>query len=281
MNPMRTMLLIVSAVLLAIVGCAQTKDTSMVHEHTPEVAKHYDQSVAQWTDNKFFTIEMVIPDKELRMGVNSLGIIVHDKNDKDIPGAEVTITPWMPAMGHGVMEKPVVMERGGGLYSVSNVVLSMTGHWQLQVAVTKDGVQDKAVFDFPEVKPMGHEHAGMHVKAPVDLDLSTTKMSEKKLYKVSYKSLRGTIPLNRIHSWELYLKDTAGKPVDNATITIVGDMPEHGHGFPTQPEVVKGIGAGVYLVDGLKFSMPGWWVVTFHIMAGETMDNVTFNLQLR
>jgi hypothetical protein len=106
-------------------------------------------------------------------------------------------------------------------------------------------------------------------------------MSEKKLFEVSYKSLRGTIPLNRIHSWELYLKDADGKPVDNAKISIVGDMPEHGHGFPTQPEVVKGIGIGVYLVDGLKFSMPGWWVVTFHIMAAETMDNVTFNLQLR
>jgi hypothetical protein len=278
---MRATLLIVSAVLLTFVGCAQTQETPMVHEHTPEVAKHYDQSIAKWTDNGLFTIEMVIPEKELRMGVNSLELIVHDKQNKDIPGAEITITPWMPTMGHGVMEKPVVMERGGGLYSVSNVVFSMTGHWQLQITVAQDGVQDMAVFDFPEVKAVSHKHAVMHAKAPADLDLSTTQMSEKKFFKASFKSLRGTIPTNRIHSWELYLKDADGRPVDNAKITIVGDMPQHGHGFPTQPEVVKGIGAGVYLVDGLKFSMPGWWVVTFHIMAGETMDNVTFNLQLR
>jgi len=278
---MKATLLIVSVVLMSIVGCAQPQETTMVHEHKPEVAKHYDQSLAQWTDNKLFTIEMVIPEKELRMGVNSLELIVHDKDNKDIPDAEITVTPWMPTMGHGVMEKTMIMERGGGLYSVSNVVFSMTGHWQLLITVTKGGIEDKVVFDFPEVKAMGHEHAAMHAKVPADLDLSTTQMSEKKLFEISYKSLRGTIPLNRIHSWELHLRDADGKSVYNAKITIVGDMPEHGHGFPTQPEVVKGIGSGIYLVDGLKYSMPGWWVVTFHIISGELMDNVTFNLQLR
>jgi len=44
---------------------------------------------------------------------------------------------------------------------------------------------------------------------------------------------------------------------------------------------MKGIGPGNYLIEGIKFSMPGWWVVTFHIQAGEMIDNVTFNLQLR
>ena len=58
-------------------------------------------------------------------------------------------------------------------------------------------------------------------------------------------------------------------------------MPERHSGLPTQPEIVKGIGPGNYIIDGLKFSMPGWWVVTFHIEAGEMMDNVTFNLLLR
>ena len=40
-------------------------------------------------------------------------------------------------------------------------------------------------------------------------------------------------------------------------------MPEHGHGFPTVPEVTEYLGDGKYLVEGLKFSMPGWWVGQF------------------
>jgi hypothetical protein len=55
-------------------------------------------------------------------------------------------------------------------------------------------------------------------------------------------------------------------------------MPEHGHGLPTRPEVTKGIGDGDYIVQGLKFSMPGWWVITFTVKAEGKEDTVTFNL---
>lgn len=278
---MRVLLLILSLSLLALVGCTGTRDMTMSHGHAPEISKHYDQSMAEWTGNRLFTIEMVIPEQELRMGVNTLEVIVHDNKNRDVPGAEVSITPWMPAMGHGVTEKPEVTERGGGLYSVNNVVLSMTGHWQLKVKVAKAGVEDEAIFNFPQVKAMGHEHVAMRAAAPADLDTSAKQMSENKLFQVSYESMRGTIPINRIHGWTLHVQTADGKPVDNARITIVGDMPEHGHGLPTEPQIVKGSGPGNYRVDGIKFQMPGWWVVTFNIMAGEVMDNVTFNLRLR
>lgn len=278
---MRVLLLTSSLFLLTLLGCAGTRDMTMPQGHAPEVSKHYDQSMAEWTGSRLFSIEMVIPGEELRMGVNSLEVIVHDNKNKDVPGAEVSITPWMPEMGHGVTAKAEVTERGGGLYSVDNVVLSMVGHWQLKVKVAKAGVEDEAIFDFPQVKAMGHEHAAMHAAAPSDLDTSTKQVSENNLFQVSYGSMRGTIPTNRIHSWTLHVETADGRPVDNARITIVGDMPEHGHGLPTEPEIVKGIGSGNYRVDGVKFQMPGWWVVTFHIMAGEIMDSVTFNLRLR
>ena len=79
----------------------------------------------------------------------------------------------------------------------------------------------------------------------------------------------------------LTVKTTGGTPVTDATIRIVGDMPEHGHGFPTVPEVTEELGAGEYLVEGIKFSMPGWWVIDFHITAGEVMDSVGFNVILQ
>jgi len=58
-------------------------------------------------------------------------------------------------------------------------------------------------------------------------------------------------------------------------------MPEHRHGLPTQPEVTKGTGDGDYIVQGLEFSMPGWWVITFHIKTPEADDTVTFNLTVQ
>ena len=214
------------------------------------------------------------------MGVNTVEIIIHHATGGDVAQAEVTVTPWMPSMGHGVMGKPEITERGGGLYSVDNVIFSMVGHWQLLVKVNKDGKEDSAVFEFPEIKAMGHEHSMMNAPPPKNLNFSTMKMTANKAFEVMYKSTSGNIRINRIHSWEVTVKDADGKPVNNAKVTVVGDMPEHGHGLPTQPEVTK-IGAeGLYRFDGMKFTMPGWWIVTISVMANGTHDNVSFNLNI-
>ena len=100
-------------------------------------------------------------------------------------------------------------------------------------------------------------------------------------FTASYKSDIDPVMVNRLHSWNLSIESADGKPVKNASIKILGDMPEHGHGFPTEPEVSGTMEDGQYLVEGLKFSMPGWWVVTFHITAGDMMDHVSFNLLLQ
>jgi len=259
----------------------QMQEMAAEHGHGEvKVTKHFDESLTKLTDNNLYSLELVVPDKYLKMGVNTVEIIVHHATGGDVPQAELTVTPWMPSMGHGVMQKPVITERGGGLYSVDNVVLSMTGHWQLQVKVAKDDKEDAAVFDFPEVKAMGHQHAMMHAPPPEDLDFSTMKMTANEAFHVTYQSIGGQIRINRIHSWELTIKDAAGEPVNDATVTVVGDMPEHGHGLPTEPEVsTMGVG-GFYRIDGMKFTMPGWWVVTISIMINGVHDSVSFNLNI-
>lgn len=268
---MKRGLFVIVVLFLLLAGCAaKDEQTSGAMEEMTEshghgdvkITKHFDESLTMLTDKNLFSLEMVIPAKQLSMGVNTVEIIVHHASGGDVPQAELTVTPWMPSMGHGVMQKPVVTERGGGLYSVDNVVLSMTGHWQLQVKVAKDDKEDTAVFNFPEVKAMGHEHAMMHAPPPKDLDYATMKMTANNAYNVMYKSIGGQIRINRIHSWELTINDAAGQPVNDAMVTVVGDMPEHGHGLPTQPEITKVGAGGLYRVDGMKFTMPGWWVVT-------------------
>lgn len=76
------------------------------------------------------------------------------------------------------------------------------------------------------------------------------------------------------------IADAAGHPVDGATIEIGGGMPEHGHGLPTRPRVTRALGHGVYEIQGVRFSMGGWWELTLAIEAPAGHDVVTFNLDL-
>jgi hypothetical protein len=107
----------------------------------------------------------------------------------------------------------------------------------------------------------------------------TARWSTKHLFEVGYASTPSPVPLLQLHSWTLTITDAGGRPVDGATITVEGGMPAHAHGLPTTPQV-KGLGQGRYLVEGLKFHMPGAWVVGFRVKAGAVVDAVKFDLQL-
>jgi len=69
------------------------------------------------------------------------------------------------------------------------------------------------------------------------------------------------IDINRIHSWQLRLTDAQGSPVSNAQIELVGGMPEHDHGMPTQPQITGEPETGSYLLEGMRFHMPGKWLL--------------------
>jgi hypothetical protein len=116
---------------------------------------------------------------------------------------------------------------------------------------------------------------------PSDLDYSTTRTSDSGLYKVSYAASTGTVPVNQMHQWTLHVETADGQPVEDATITVDGDMPQHGHGLPTQPQVTQYLGNGDYLVEGMKFQMGGWWLMDFTITANGQTDAVHFNMMLK
>ena len=86
--------------------------------------------------------------------------------------------------------------------------------------------------------------------------------------------------VRRMQSVKLTIRSADDAPVDGATITVDGGMPEHGHGLPTEPRVTRNLGAGVYQVEGLKFNMGGWWELKFRISSAAGTDTVTFNLAL-
>ncbi|UCF30835.1 MAG: FixH family protein [bacterium] len=268
-------------VLIPLVLVMVTARTAgAVHPGEAEVKapeKHYEDSLMAVSENEEFSVEVILPDKGVEMGINKVDLIIHDSGGEDVPGARVTVTPWMPEMDHGVSEVPKVMERGGGLYTVHNVMFSMTGKWELRFDIIKGEKRDTAIVDLPPVGAMGHMHT-MPAPDMSTIDTASKKETREGRFVVSYVTEGDSIPVNNLLTWTLEVRTPDGQPVAGADIRVVGDMPEHGHGFPTIPEVTEELGEGRYLVEGIKFSMPGWWVVTFHIRAGDQDDAVSFNL---
>jgi hypothetical protein len=76
------------------------------------------------------------------------------------------------------------------------------------------------------------------------------------------------------------VRDAQGEPVAGASIGIDGGMPQHGHGLPTRPRVAPQPEPGVYLIEGLRFNMGGWWELHLAIDGPRGSDRVTFNLAL-
>jgi hypothetical protein len=106
-----------------------------------------------------------------------------------------------------------------------------------------------------------------------------TRWSEKHRFRVHYDSAPTPVPLLVLHQWTVTIVDAEERPVTGADVTVLGGMPAHAHGLPTVP-TVKELGAGRYLVEGLKFHMPGAWVVAFRIKAGAVVDAVSFPFEL-
>jgi hypothetical protein len=105
------------------------------------------------------------------------------------------------------------------------------------------------------------------------------RASTNHLYKATLQPAQGW-RLRQLQTVPVLIVDAEGRPVEGATITVDGGMPQHSHGLPTQPKVSRYLGSGVYEIEGLRFSMGGWWELKLAIEAPAGSDRVTFNLSL-
>jgi hypothetical protein len=112
---------------------------------------------------------------------------------------------------------------------------------------------------------------------PRDLDLSLDKASASGLYRVALVPPAQAPAINQLHSWKVKVATPDGTPVHGAVFAVGGGMPQHGHGLPTQPRVTREVADGTYQLDGMKFSMTGWWEVKLDIQGPGGTDKVTFN----
>lgn len=112
---------------------------------------------------------------------------------------------------------------------------------------------------------------------PPQLDLSLTQTSAARKYVVVMQPPSPAPAINQMHSWQVKLASPSGQPITHARIEVDGGMPQHGHGLPTHPQVTKELADGTYLIEGMKFSMTGWWEIKLTIQTPEGTDKVTFN----
>ncbi len=115
------------------------------------------------------------------------------------------------------------------------------------------------------------------VAPPTNLDLSLRHPSAHGKYVVQVEPPATGAAINQIHSWQVKLSSPDGAPVRGARISVDGGMPQHGHGLPTRPQVTRETTAGTYLMEGMKFSMTGWWELKLAIQSAGDADTVVFN----
>ena len=113
-----------------------------------------------------------------------------------------------------------------------------------------------------------------------DVDLSLERKTDAGLYIAAISPVDQAAAVGPMHSWTVALTDAGGKPVEAAAITVDGGMPQHGHGLPTAPAVTQALGQGRFLIEGMKFNMPGWWEIDLSIDGPVGADTITFNLVL-
>jgi hypothetical protein len=105
-------------------------------------------------------------------------------------------------------------------------------------------------------------------------------VSENGLFRGSWRSRPAAPAINVVHEWVLHIETADGEPAAGALVTVNGDMPAHGHGMPTEPQVTADLGDGDYLVEGMSFQMGGYWIVDVTIAFGGQTDLVRFGLEL-
>lgn len=126
----------------------------------------------------------------------------------------------------------------------------------------------------------GQNNTNSKAVAYSDRDNAVTQVSENGEYRFTLFTTDATFPFQKIHNWIIHIENKDGTPVENAKVFVFGGMPVHQHSFPTKPKVKKYLGDGDYLVEGIKFNMPGEWEMRFNIKNDNKRSRAVFKINL-
>lgn len=117
----------ITLVLFAACGTTSSNDDSGPLVQIAEVSS---QSGA-------YEVAMLAHEASPARGSHTLELIVTSMQDSTpVDGLDLTLVPWMPAMGHGTSIVPSVTPLGDGTYELDSVDLYMAGLWELRTTFT-------------------------------------------------------------------------------------------------------------------------------------------------
>ena len=99
--------------------------------------------------------------------------------------------------------------------------------------------------------------------------------SNNGLYRVTIGPSASALSIGQFQQWVVEIQDSDRSPVYPAQILIGGGMLGHRHGLPTQPQITAYLGAGRYVMDGVKLNMEGEWTFVFDIQSDLGSDTAS------
>ncbi|MFD2647359.1 auxin-binding protein [Devosia albogilva] len=105
------------------------------------------------------------------------------------------------------------------------------------------------------------------------------QLSTKGLYRVSLKPRLEPVPIGEVHSWLVEVTEPQGGQID-VEVRFAGEMPGHGHGLSAAAEVTYDEVAERHIVEGVRFSMAGNWLLRVDITGPAGDDMAIFGLNL-
>lgn len=133
----------------------------------------------------------------------------------------------------------------------------------------------------PGCRDEGEPKAGTAGSA-TDSDAATTEaadpgtvLTDRGGFRVTRRTDPSPIPLNALYELEIVVEDAAGGDAGAIEVAVDADMPAHGHGMNTAPEV-EALGDGRYRVRGMQFHMPGYWETWIDVTRDGITERATF-----
>jgi len=101
-----------------------------------------------------------------------------------------------------------------------------------------------------------------------------------KRYQVKARPISPDVAFDSLHEWLVTVEALAGGPARGCRVAFDASMPEHGHGLPTSPQVTREDPPGVYLVEGVRFSMRGHWELNVTVAGCGPSETINLDLQI-
>lgn len=109
---------------------------------------------------------------------------------------------------------------------------------------------------------------------------SWRSQSESGFYQISLRPEEGPARVGGPHGWVVSVETTDGVPFRPSRLAFDGGMPQHGHGFQTRPHVSRTRSVGEFLVDGVRFHMPGDWMLRVEVVGPSGPDVAVFQIHV-